>query len=101
MGGAIPLQGSKIMTISKALIISTAESYTRAELVQMRKDAIAKLADSEYVSAASTGAGASYSMSQRANMEELVELYTAAIDYLDNGEVNGGTATAYRIIFHQ
>lgn len=54
------------MVISENLIKATAESYTRAELVAMRKAALDKLAEQEYISSASTGAGANYSIGVRA-----------------------------------
>lgn len=87
------------MTITPALIRSTAESYTRAELVNMRKAALAALAEGEYISSASTGAGASYSLSQRAAKEELIELYTAAIHYQDTGTLESG-ASVFHFTFH-
>lgn len=89
------------MVITKALIISTAESYTRAELVAMRKAALQKL-QGDFVASASTGAGAGYTMAERAKAEELVELYTAAIDYLDNGGAGepASQATAWSFWFH-
>ena len=50
------------MTITKNLIISTAEAYTVEELTAKRKELLDKLAEGEFVQSASTGAGAGYSM---------------------------------------
>lgn len=88
------------MTLSQTIIKATAESYTRDELVQLRKDALAKLQEIDYVSSASTGAGASYSISQRAKIEDLIELYSAAIEYLDNGTFGGSDAAAMPVVFY-
>lgn len=44
----------------------------------------------EYITTASTGAGASYTMAQRASVEEMIDLYTAAIMYLDGQEPTSG-----------
>lgn len=87
------------MVISENLVKAYAESYTRAELVSMRKDMLEKLAELEYISSASTGSGSAYQMQQRAQVEDMIELYTAAIHYQDGGEM-GTNATAYRVIFH-
>lgn len=78
------------MNISKSLIIATAESYTREELLKKRKECVEKLAQMEYITTASTGAGASYTMAQRATCEEMIDLYTAAINYLDGQEPKSG-----------
>lgn len=87
------------MTITPALIRSTAESYTRAELVAMRKAALDTLAEGDFIQSASTGAGANYTLSQRAAKEELVELYTAAIHFLDTGTLETG-ASVFHFTFH-
>lgn len=88
------------MVITKSIIKATAETYTRDELVALRKAAIEKLTELDYVSQASTGAGASYTMSQRAKLEDLIQLYSEAIDYLDNGNQFGGSdAAACPIVF--
>lgn len=85
------------MTIDKTLIKATAETYTRAELLAKRKEALDKLADMEMITSASTGAGASYTMAERAKAEEMIALYSAAIDYLDGVDYTG--AEVYNIRF--
>lgn len=88
------------MLISKTVIKATAESYTREELIELRKKCLDRLAELDYVSQASTGAGAGYTMSQRAKLEDLIELYSAAIDYLDNdGQFGGADSNACPIVF--
>lgn len=86
------------MRITTTLIKSVAESYTRDELLQLRKQALEALAEMDYISSATTGAGAGYNLSERAKAEELVELYSAAIDVMDGREPESGAAV-YRIRF--
>lgn len=62
------------MNITKHLVKSVAESYTAEQLRQKRCELIEKLSELEYVSSASTGSGASYTMAERAKVEELIEL---------------------------
>lgn len=81
------------------MVRTVAAQYSVDELKAMQKELLTKLAtESEYVSSASTGAGASYSLSQRAKIEDLIELYGLAIDYLETGSATG--ATAYSVLFY-
>lgn len=87
------------MTITKELIKATAETYPADELRAKRTEMMEKLAELDFVSSASTGAGASYSISQRAGVEEMIELYTLALEYQNSGEVRSG-AEIYRVYFY-
>lgn len=81
------------------MVKAVAGQYTTEELRAMQKELLDKLAsEPEYVSEATTGAGAGYKLSQRAKIEDLIELYALAIDYKESGSASGGTA--YNILFY-
>ena len=87
------------MNLTKSLIIATAETYTREQLLQMRATALAKLSEMDYISTATTGAGAQYTLQQRATAEDLIQLYSLALDYQASGEI-GSTAEVFSINYH-
>lgn len=88
------------MDITPDIIKATATTYTKAQLQQKIADCLDKLAEIDYIKTASTGAGASYSLAQRARYDEMLQLYQRAIDYLDNGgEITSGAAV-YGISFN-
>lgn len=85
--------------ITRTLIRSYAETYSLDELKAMRKKAMDELAEMDYISQASTGAGAQYTVTQRIKLEELIELLTCAIDEKeDNTQPDGGYV--HPIIFY-
>lgn len=88
------------MDITPELIKATATTYTKVQLQSKIADCLDKLAEIDYIKSASTGAGASYSLAQRAKHEEMVQLYTRAIDYIDNGGEIASGAVAYGIAFN-
>lgn len=88
------------MDITPELIRATATTYTKVQLQSKIADCLDKLAEIDYIKSASTGAGASYSLAQRARHEEMVQLYTRAIDYLDNGGEIASGAAVYTISFN-
>lgn len=75
------------MTITKTLIIQTAKAYSVDELQGLIKTNIEKLAENEIVINASTGAGASYAIKERNKITELIDLYSAALEYKTDGKL--------------
>lgn len=88
------------MDITPDIIKATATTYTKAQLQQKIADCLDKLAEIDYIKTASTGAGASYSLAQRARYDEMILLYQRAIDYLDNGGEIASGAAVYGISFN-
>lgn len=88
------------MDITPNLIKATAETYTKTQLQAKIAACLDKLAEIDYLKTASTGAGASYSIAQRARHEEMIELYRRAIDYLDNGGEFRSGAQVFSIGFN-
>lgn len=76
------------MTITKTLIIQTANAFSLDELKGKLQATIEKLAENEVIISASTGAGASYQLKERNKLTELVELYSSAVEYKENGTLN-------------
>lgn len=88
------------MDITPEIIKATATTYTKTQLQSMIGDCLAKLAEIDYLKSASTGAGASYSLAQRARYDEMIQLYQRAIDYIDNGGEIASGAQVFGISFN-
>lgn len=76
-----------------------AETYTLPELKAKRKDVADKLTAMDMITSASSGAGASYSRTERIKANELFNLITAAIRIKENRDTGlGGSVKIVRQI---
>lgn len=79
------------MIITRALVRSIAGMYTLEQLQEKINSMILDLeTNGSSIVSASTGAGASYTRKIEASREDLISLYTAAIDYKQGIEAQVG-----------
>lgn len=85
------------MIITQAIIRATAAKYTAEQLQGLIDGLLVKLEDGRVVTSASTG-NSSYGAQVVATTPDLIELYAAALDYL-NGTPRAYGAQAVNINF--
>ena len=85
--------------ITEAVVTSIAELFTLAELQEKLREATINLLENpERIVSATTGSGASYSKSMNFYPQELVELYSQAIQYKQAGELSTGGSNSWDVM---
>ena len=80
------------MNLSETVIKAVANLYSLEQLEQELATAVKEMIENpERIISASTGAGASYTKALNMTSQELVELFTFAIEYKKNGFIGGGS----------
>lgn len=89
------------MVITRDLVRTIAGLYTAEQLQMKITDLVQDLeSNGSTITSASTGAGASYTRKIEASREELIALYTAALNYKLYGESSANTGQVFNVRFN-
>lgn len=88
------------ITITESLVRAVATSYTADQLKQMITQTTQQLiSDPTFITSAAAGGGTSYSRTERARLDQLIELYQRALDYQSGNITSAYSSTATPVRF--
>lgn len=89
------------MILQKTVIQAIADANTAEQLQAIIREKVDALAENEVIVSASTGAAASYALKERNRLTDLIELYSAALEYKQTGHVETNSGAVSVAIFKQ